>query len=188
MPNEIDKFASIEDLARTDPTWQKVLEHQKQIPQVKLLFFEGRFLETQVFVENLLFLHDSNREGLLKQQMRAAFKILNDPRLLGVEESEDPKEKVEFATRMMEKANREKIDKYRLWIINQALVIYCTILDTFLESIVDAIFRQNVKILYGVSASKNIDLKKLIDLGSVDVVIQEVRAKEVKGFSHDDVN
>jgi hypothetical protein len=150
----MNRFTSIEDLARTDPVWQAVLEYENQIPQVKLLFFENRFLETEVFIENLLFLHASNKEGLLEQKMRSALRILNDPRLLGVKEGEDPKGIMRFAARMMEKANREKIEKYRLWIINQALTIYCTIFDTFLESTVDAIFRQNVTILYGVSASK----------------------------------
>jgi len=59
--------------------------------------------------------------------------------------------------------------------------------DSYLDSTLDAVFRQNPKILYGVSGAKNIELKKLVELGSVDAVIREIRAKEIRNFSNDDI-
>ncbi len=93
-----------------------------------------------------------------------------------------------FLSDRIENSTREKIEKhYPRWVLNQALVTYCTILDSFLDSTLDAIFQHNPKVLYGVAAAKNIDLKKLVDLGTVDAVIREIRAKEIRNFSNDDI-
>ena len=87
----------------------------------------------------------------------------------------------------MEKSWRAKIDKYRLWIINQALVNYCTILDTALENLLDAIFRKNINALYGASEAKSIDFKRLVALGSVEAVADDLRKKVIRKFTFDDI-
>lgn len=87
----------------------------------------------------------------------------------------------------MEKSSRAKIDKYRLWIINQALVNYCTILDTALENLLDAIFRKNLNALYGASEAKSIDFKRLVALGSVEAVAGDLRKKVIRKFTFDDI-
>ena len=93
-----------------------------------------------------------------------------------------------FLSDRIENSTIEKIEKhYPRWVLNQALVTYCTILDSFLDSTLDAIFQHNPKVLYGVAAAKNIDLKKPVDLGTVDAVIREIRAKEIRNFSNDDI-
>ena len=46
-----------------------------------------------------------------------------------------------FLSDRIENSTREKIEKhYPGWVLNQALVTYCTILDSFLDSTLDAVF------------------------------------------------
>src|SRR5262245_8301835 len=88
----------------------------------------------------------------------------------------------------MEVVAREKIEThYPSWVLNQALVTYCTIFDSFLDSTLDAVLQHNPKLLYGLSGAKNIELKKVIELGSVDAIVREIRAKEIRNFSNDDI-
>ena len=83
---------------------------------------------------------------------------------------------------MLEKAAETKAAQYPEWLINQGLVSLCTIFDVFLDGLVDAILAARVEILYGVAGAKNVDLKRLVELGSVEAVLEDFRAKAVKRF------
>ena len=97
-------------------------------------------------------------------------------------------ETVEFLVNKMETATRERIEKhYPQRVLNQALVTYCTILDSYLDSTLDAVLQHNPKLLYGLSGAKNIELKKVIELGSIDAIVREIRAKEIRNFSNGDI-
>lgn len=182
-----DKLLPVDELVRVDPVWKKVIENEERTPHIKLIHFFGRFTEARVFVGDLLALHSINKEALLDNMMKGIPELLGDPRILKANADKNPKELIAFLTTEIRKNNTKQVDKYRLWILNQALVIYCTIFDVFLENVLEAILRQNVKILHGVTASKNFDLKKIIDLGSVEAIVDEVRAKVIKDFSHESI-
>jgi hypothetical protein len=71
--------------------------------------------------------------------------------------------------------------------INQALVIYCTTFDTALENLLGAIFRKNFNALYDASEAKSIDFKRLVALGSVEGVADDLRKKVIRKFTFDDI-
>ena len=48
---------TIDELARTDPLWQKVLDQEAATPQIKLFFLMTRINDVQVFVKDTLALY-----------------------------------------------------------------------------------------------------------------------------------
>jgi hypothetical protein len=182
---------TIDELARTDPLWQKVLDQEAATSQVKLFFLMTRFNDVQVFVKHTLALYQANSENLVAHKMSTVPMLFDKHELWKNTEGgfwELTPEIIASLTKNIESATREKIEKhYPRWVLNQCFVTYCTILDSFLDSTLDAVFRHNPKILYGVSGAKNIELKRLIELGTVDEVIREIRTKEIRNFSSDDI-
>ena len=47
----------------------------------------------------------------------------------------------------------------------------------------NAILAGRGEILYGVAGAKNLELKRLVELGSLDAILRDFRAKEVKRFA-----
>jgi len=182
---------TIDELARTDPLWQKVLDQEAATPQIKLLFLMTRINDAQTFVKDTLSLYKANSEILVAHKMSAVPMLLSKPELWKSTEGgpwEPTPEIIEHLAKGIENTTRDKIEKhYPRWVLNQCLVTYCTILDSFLDSTLDAVFQHNPNILYGVSGAKNIDLKRIVELGTVDAVIREIRAKEISNFSNGDI-
>lgn len=182
---------NIEELARTDPLWQKILDEEAHTPQIKLFWFMSRITDARVFVADTLELYKLNKEGLVARKMRGVPELVSKPQFWktadGGSTAPSP-EMRDFLIDEMERATRERIEKhYPQWVLNQALVTYCTILDSYLDSTLDAVLQHNPKILYGLSGGKNIELKRVIELGSVDAIVREIRAKEIRNFSNDDI-
>lgn len=185
MSDKDNFFQPLEEIAKNDPVWQKVLEYEQGIPQIMLFSFLNRFTDTRVFIRDLLDILSPNKSMLVKRSMQGVPGLLSNPKYL--KQALVSEEIFQLAMDTMEKGMREKIDKYDLRIINQGLVNYCTLWDTFLESLLDSILRNNVKILYGVAEGKNINLKDILELGSVEAVVQKVRAKVVRDFAFEDI-
>ncbi len=182
---------SIDELARTDPLWQEVLDEEARTPQIRLFFLMNRISDVKVFVADTLALYKANSEKIVSHKMRGMPAFVSKPEFWKNTEGGPWKptpEVIEFLAGQIETATRERIeDHYPRWVLNQALVTCCTILDSYLDSALDAVFQSNPKLLYAVSGAKNIELKKMVELGTVDAVIRDIRAKEIRNFSNDDI-
>lgn len=124
--------------------------------------------------------------------MRGVPELLSNPRYWkntsGDRQGEPSEEIMNVLLKEMEKKTIEKVEKdYPRWVLNQALVSFCTIMDSFLDSILDALFRHNPKMLYGISGAKNVELKRLVELGSVEAVVEDIRTKEIRSFSNESI-
>lgn len=196
MPDQPRSLEPIDQLAAKDPIWRKVLEEEENTPHIKLLNFMTRMSEARGFTTNVLALQQENREKLFVRMMQGVREMISDPKFWKTPSDKnwtDQTDNTSFDAQEilyseMEKSTKEKIEKYRIWILNQALVIYCTILDTALEQLLDAIFRKNEMALYGVSEAKSIDFKKMIALGSIDAVKEDFRKKVIKNFSFEEIS
>jgi hypothetical protein len=192
--NQVDLKAplpNIEELARTDPLWQKVLDQEAATPQIKLFWLMSRITDARVFVADTIELYKLNQERLVVRKMRGVPELVSKPQFWKTAEGGPtaPSPEIrDFLIDGMERTTREKIEKhYPQWVLNQTLVTYCTILDSYLDSSLDAVLQHNPKILYGLSGAKNIELKRVIELGSVDAIVREIRAKEIRNFSNGDI-
>ncbi|MGH9461435.1 MAG: hypothetical protein ACRD1X_09480 [Vicinamibacteria bacterium] len=86
-----------------------------------------------------------------------------------------------FEERFQEGAEA-KAQQYPEWLVNQGLVSLCTIFDVFLERLLDAMLYVRVEMLYGASSARNLELKRLVELGSLDAILSESRSKDVERF------
>jgi hypothetical protein len=193
MTTTAEQFGNIEELALKDAIWQKVLDQERNTPQITVFSLMSRLSDAQVFVVDTLGLYEANSERLVEKKMQIVPQILRDAKYWrstagGQQWSPSMPDVVDLMTDKIEESTREKVEKhYPRWLFNQCRVVYCTILDSYLDSTVDAVFRQNPKILYGVSAGRNLDLKKIVELGSVEAIVSDIRAKEIRNFSNKDI-
>jgi hypothetical protein len=77
--NQVDLKAplpNIEELARTDPLWQKILDREAARPQIKLFWLMSRITDARVFVADTIELYKLNHERLVVRKMRG----VPDPR------------------------------------------------------------------------------------------------------------
>jgi hypothetical protein len=77
--------------------------------------------------------------------------------------------------RVLEHDTSKKVDEYPRWILNQGLVILCTRFDVCLEDIVDVIYRKQIKLLYPSTEAKGISLQAVVEAGTTEAVLKEVR-------------
>lgn len=184
-------LSTIYELARTDPLWQKVLDEEANTPQIRLSSFMSRIGDALAFAADTLKLYKANSEKLVAHKMRGIPMLITKSEYWKSTDGTPWKptpEILEFLAREIENATREKIEKhYPQWVLNQSLVTFCTILDSHLDSMLEVVFEHDPRILYGVSGAKNIELKQLVELGTVDAVIREIRAKEIRNFSNDHI-
>ncbi len=185
MPTAKDFFISLEELAKRDPVWRRVLEYEQRTPQIMLFSFLSRILDTRSFIRDILDVLLPNKDKLLARLMQCVPDLINNPKYWKQASVSDDIALV--MTEQTERNMRERIDKHEIRIINQGLVNFCTIWDTFLESLLDSVLRKDVRILYGVAEGKNISLKEIVELASVETVIEKVRTKEVRNFSFEDI-
>lgn len=184
MANEISFKEKVEQ-AKTDPAWQKVEEFVENVPQVKMFPFWGRLTDIIVFTQDMLRLSSMGKEHLVRRSMTGVPELVG--KYLKADSGEQRAQMILYVTAEMEKAFREKVKQYDLWILNQGLVMFCTVMDIFLETVLESILRSNVQILYGVAGAKNIDLKHAVGLGSLDAVIDEIRKKEIRKFCFEEI-
>jgi hypothetical protein len=182
---------NIDELARTDPLWQKVLEQEVNTPHIKMFSLMSRLNGAQLFAKDTILLYQANSKALVKHKMRGVPELVSDRKFWkGPEGSptEPSEAAVAYLIQEMEKTTIETVEKhYPRWVLNQCLVSFCTILDSFLDSTLDAVLQHNPKILYGTSEAKQIELKKLVELGTVEAVVRDIRSKEIKSFSNGSV-
>lgn len=171
--------------AKTDPAWQKVEEFVENMPQVKMFPFLSRLTDISVFSQDMLRFTSMGKEHLVRRHMTGLPELVG--RYLKADSEKQRAQMIVDVTEEMEKAFREKVKQYDLWILNQGLVMLCTVMDIFLETVLESILRSNVQILYGVAGAKNIELKHAVELGSLDAIIDEIRKKELRKFSFEEI-
>lgn len=139
------------------------------------------------FTQDMLGLSRAGKEILVKRKMIGVPDLVGNPEYIKTESEEERQVVVKYLTKEMEKSHRQKIDNNDLWILNQALIMLCMVMDAYFETLLESVLRRNVRILYGVSGAKNIELKHIVELGSLDAVIDEFRNKEIRNFSFEEI-
>jgi hypothetical protein len=69
VSNPVD-LRLIDELARTDPLWQQVLNQEENTPQIKLFSLMSGITDARVFVLDTLAIYEANSEKLVAHKMR----------------------------------------------------------------------------------------------------------------------
>lgn len=154
---------------------------------IKMLNFLERLNDTYLCLHNtLLVINDPNVKSKLLGRMVAGNDALVEDMLRKQGFHENPeafKIANDFFTKGMEELNRKKIDNYTPILLNQNLVMLCTVLEIFFIHILEVIIESSPKTLIGLSKEKSISLESVIELKNYDAVIRDFKDKTFDHFS-----
>jgi hypothetical protein len=170
-PTKLDEYA------KADPIWQAVQDYLNTIPMVRDFSFLGRMTDTFLFVSDLLAVLRVGGPHIVRHKMQGIPEMMREfvvPEVSG--------DALDFLTKAMQTQFEEKVRQYEPWLVNQGVVMLCTLLDVYWEDTLDAIFRKQVQLLYRPDEARTIDLRQVVELGSVEAVVTDFRQREVRRF------
>lgn len=165
--------------AEKDPLWRQLNDEYKDTPTLLDLTFLSRLVDTYVFIEDLLRVLRAVQGQIITHKMTGIPELVRK-----YTNPEVPVDALEFLNKAMEVQFKRKVAQYEPRVLNQGLVMLCTVLDVFLDHVVDVIYTKNVTLMLRPDDSRSIHLKDIITLGSVEAVVTDFRSKEVRRFGH----
>ena len=182
-PKAFDLFsldpARLDEFAKNDPFTISVNAILDKVPTIRQVRYLSRLVDTIVFVGDMVRAYHANKPRFLQRKM-AGVESMNLGQYL---QPEADQRAVEFMAKVMQVEFERTIGRYEPWMLNQGLVMCCTILDVFLEHAVEVITTVKPQMLYESDDSKEIHLKRVIELNSVEAVVSDVRQKVLRKFS-----
>lgn len=123
------------------------------------------------------------KPNLLRQKQEITEEIINNPSIFkeGVS-SKDLESAKSLIREALRKKDEEKIANYSILLINQGLVMLCSIFEIFLIESLSQILSQKPQIMLGVAIEKEIKLNDILDLKSYDAIIRSFQAKVIIRF------
>jgi hypothetical protein len=176
-PTKIDEYA------KTDPIARRVSEHLDRMPTIRNFIYIGRLTDTLLFITDLLDVYHVARPQIVRRKMKGIPEMCE-----GYLKPDLPKATLDFLTRAMHAEFEKKVAQYEPWLLNQGLVMLCTIFDVFLEHVLEVLFTARIELLYAPDEARRIDLKTIVALGSVNAVVTEFRQREIRRFSFHNID
>ncbi len=176
-----------QEYAEKDPAWNKALAVVNQVPTIRDFFFLGSLTDCLLFVSDTLQLYARGKDPIVRQKMYGVPQLIDAYVKVGAMSPDKLAAYQNFVVRGVEDLLRKKVAEYDLWIINQGLVMLCTKFDAFLENVVDVILTKKPELLYSIAEAKTLELKRIVRLGSVEAIIGEIKAKEIRRFSFEEI-
>ncbi|MDP8229477.1 MAG: hypothetical protein P9L93_00020 [Candidatus Gorgyraea atricola] len=93
------------------------------------------------------------------------------------------KEIKERVVQDLEILNMRKVKEYTPILINQNLVMLCTIMETFFLHVLQSIMIKDSRAILGLAQDKNVSLERILELKDYDSVIEGFRMKILEHFS-----
>jgi hypothetical protein len=173
----------LDEHAKTDPVARRVAEHLDKIPTIMTVRYLGRLTDTFIFITDLLDVYEVARKQMVTRKMHGIPDMLKE-----YVKPQTPKEGIDFLTKAVEVQFEKKVRQYEPWLLNQGLVMLCTILDVFFEHALEVIFTKHVQLMYRPDEARNIHLKTVVELGSIEAVVADFRQREVRRFGFLDID
>jgi hypothetical protein len=181
MPTDFSKLdpEKWDQAGEDDPLWRQLNDKYKNVPTLLDLTFLSRLIDSYVFIEDLLRVLRPVQAQLVNHKMTGVPELVRKytaPTL--------PEDTLTFLDKVMEVQFKKKVAQYESRVLNQGLVMLCTVLDVFLEHVVDVIYTAKVPLMYRPDDARKLNLQEVVKLGSVEAVLSDFRSKEVRRFGH----
>lgn len=127
------------------------------------------------------------RDILIKARVASSRKtmteLFSDPEVWnkGLTEKEK-QEKLEKIINDVDKKEAEEVDKFFITLLNQTLVMICTVFDTYLVDCFDVITYTKPDLLKSFTNDKDISVGEVIDVKTYDNVFNVIQSKVLKRF------
>ena len=187
MPDHVDFSkldpTKLDEYAKTDPIAKLVGEHLDKIPTIMTLRYFGRLTDAFLFITDLLDVYDVAKKQIVRRKTHGIAQMIR-PYVT----AKDPKGVIDFTVKAMEFKFEKQVQQYEPRLLNQGLVMLCTILDVFFEHVVEVIFKKEPKRLLDSEEARKVDLRSVIELGSTEAVMSDFIEKEVRRFGFQDTD
>ena len=169
-----------------DALWEHVCGQYAAVPYVPTVDFMVRIGDIGTLYTTMVHLYQAHGKPHLALQMNEGMHLisLDFVRNFAAKKGITVDQAQRDMQALIASSTTIKLAQLESRIVNQALVAACTVLDEFLCRTVDAIARAKREILYGSNFAKQLSLEAVIGTGSIDSLVDNVRAKEVLRFSH----
>jgi hypothetical protein len=169
-----------------DPHWAHVSKVAENFPLIPAIEYMGRLNDVVLLFRNLLAIYVAHGRPSLEYQISTGLEQtipeFIDRAFIGAKENEG-KVKRELSE-MIAEFNKTKLAEFERRIPNHSLVSLCTVFDSYLNKVVDAIVQSKKEILFGSKVANRITLKKVVEAGTIESLVENYRAAEVLTFSH----
>lgn len=108
---------------------------------------------------------------------------LEDQKVFNSDDSYKSDELKKQIYQQLKELNAKKVQDYVPVLLNQNLVMLCTIMEIFFVHILEIIIKCEPKTLIGLSVEKEITLQRAVELSSYEAVIEEFESKTLEHFS-----
>ncbi len=128
--------------------------------------------------------HGNLNEAILKFDMKTFNGIENDMDGLwmpGTTE-EEKKNHVKKIRKQIEDKSRKDMGNYFPILFNQALIMSCTVLDTFLVDSLKVLTNKQPNVLKGLASRDDVSIKELIDYSDYQKIFNHIQEKILKRF------
>lgn len=153
---------------------------------IKTLDFLRNLGDTLMFVHDMVSIATRGelREEILKQRMVIAKEVVSNPKFYMPDVTKRQLSKnIKYFTEKMKELNRAQIDSYHLPLLNQGLVMICTIFEIFLNHVLLVVMINKPETLIGISSEKNLSVEKIVELKTYDKIMEGLRMKVIEHFS-----
>ena len=150
-----------------------------KIRKIKSIHYVGKINYVALLAQDILRMHAENSSALMGERIEGTLSLLRDNPDFIVDDQPEALEKI--VGKIID-YSRNQVARYRDWVMNQALVSFCSYFDAFLDDTLDTIFQVQVDLLFDSKPAKSVELKDVVEMGCEDL-ISEIRRKEVTRFS-----
>jgi len=152
---------------------------------IKTLNFLQRLADTFVFIQDMVLIAESKKlkKEVLAKRMLVAKEIVTDRKLYFPDVTEKELSRtIKYFMKKMEEVNRAQIERYHLPLLNQGLVMMCTVFEIFLVHVLRVVTTNKPETLIGICPDKNLSVERIIELKGYDAVQEELRQKVIEHF------
>ena len=166
------------------------LEKLDAIDKIPMMDFLSKVTDIFLLVNRTLELLERDEERTVMEYLtksKEALKKLGifDEASIGPPQDKERLEEEAFA--ILEASFRKKLENSQLILVNQTLVMLCTIFEIFLNVSLEIVLKRKPEILLSTAHEKIITFKDLVELGDYDSILNSFRDKVTHKFSREEI-
>lgn len=84
----------------------------------------------------------------------------------------------------MEELNRQRVGRFLQILINQQIVLMCSVVEIYFNHILDTILQKEPRTILTIAPDQEIPLEFLLDSGNYETILESVRQKQIHKFGY----
>ena len=161
---------------------------KSEILQIRLLEHLERLFDCSSAINYAVDAVGQNREKLADFMSRGVPEILHNKEIWKDPESNETAHYREEIQEKLEAANRRRVGRFIQILVNQSVVLMCSVLDVYFNHVLDIVSKVEPKTLITLSPDRKILLQEFLHHSSYDANVDAVREKELSKFDYESLD